>query len=171
MALPLLLYSWQRPWGTMAGVLNENMLANHLILISLCSTETVDTEGESTVGRSLKWTQVVQCWGKLRLSAQSIKMPHTHLHTATQLDHWQSVVQSIFFAMTHNIERHEISEPVTWWTASSTEYEIIDCLQILYKKSNWDKFEAKQWGQIKNQHKGGEPHTNKIWARFGYHTV
>lgn len=87
MALPPLLYDWQRPWGTMTGVLSENMAANHLILISLCSGETADMRGETCGGEELgKWTQLVQ-------------VLHTH-HSEGQ---W-----SIAFSLPHNMvgKRH-----------------------------------------------------------------
>ena len=85
MALLLLLYDWQRPWGTMSRALSENTAANHLILISLCSRETADTRGwEPAAGRSrevdpggVRPTEI-SC-----VSALSIQMSHTHLHTHT----------------------------------------------------------------------------------------
>lgn len=90
------------------------MAANHSILISLCSGETANKRWEtcSGGGGSSKWTQVVQGRLKLPVCQQSIKVPHTHLHTGTYT-HTQNQLVYGFLNQTTNMIRHEISESIT----------------------------------------------------------
>lgn len=84
----------------MTGVLSENMAANHLILIFLCSRETADMRGKTRDG-GRSWEVEVGSGGANCASAQNIKVPHTHLHTDSK-GQW-----SIAFSLSHL--RHGIS--------------------------------------------------------------
>lgn len=73
----------------MTGVLNENMAANHLILISLCSGETADTRGETCGEEELevdpggaRQGKNYLCVGSEHQSA-SHSPAHSHLHVHT----------------------------------------------------------------------------------------
>lgn len=74
----------------MTGVLNENMAANHLILISLCSGETADMRGETCGGEELEVDPGGARQGKndLRVGSghqsASHSPAHSHLHTHSE---------------------------------------------------------------------------------------
>lgn len=143
-ALLPLLYDWQRPRGTMTGVLSENMAANHLILISLWSRETADmrwegrrqTWGGEEQGRGPSWCAAnrnelcapIRAFKCLTLTC-TCKHAHTLRATYTQAA-WRSAVLSLFCTVPHNMTRHETSLHFT--LMDSLECYVLNLIASIY---------------------------------------